>query len=145
MKMMIPIHTHNCHSDTWTMTSAVSHAEELSNSKGRSENLSDQRHYSSFQTVYRPRDAYSSVLGHLLWQNSHLLVWVQYLAIPPVSPLPIVLYLYIYIVLLVVHTNQKCFQCKRPREKRAILRERKEALGAPVSKVDRVEGRSWFA
>jgi len=27
----------------------------------------------------------------------------------------------------------------------AVLRERKEALGSPVSKVDRVEGRSWFA
>src|SRR6218665_2180918 len=30
------------------------------------------------------------------------------------------------------------------REKRAVLRERKEALGSPVNKVDRVEGRSWF-
>jgi len=34
----------------------------------------------------------------------------------------IVLYLYIYIVLLAVHTNQKRFQCERPREKRAVLR-----------------------
>src|SRR6218665_393552 len=33
----------------------------------------------------------------------------------------IVLYLYIYIALLAVHTNQKCFQCQRPREKRAVL------------------------
>jgi len=49
----------------------------------------------------------------------------------------IVLYLYIYIV----HTNQKRFQCERPREKRAVLRERKEALGSLVNKVDRVEGR----
>src|SRR6218665_98573 len=56
----------------------------------------------------------------------------------------IVLYLYIYIALLAVHTNQKRFQCERPREKRAVLRERKEALGSPVNKVDRVEGRSWF-
>src|SRR6218665_2365474 len=56
----------------------------------------------------------------------------------------IVLYLYIYIALLEVHTNQKRFQCERPREKRAVLRERKEALGSPVNKVDRVEGRSWF-
>src|SRR6218665_1899592 len=55
-----------------------------------------------------------------------------------------VLYLYIYIALLAVHTNQKRFQCERPREKRAVLRERKEALGSPVNKVDRVEGRSWF-
>src|SRR6218665_1639720 len=56
----------------------------------------------------------------------------------------IVLYIYIYIALLAVHTNQKCLQCERPREKRAVLRERKEALGSPVNKVDRVEGRSWF-
>ena len=56
------------------------------------------------------------------------------------SHLSIVLYLYIYIALLAVHTNQKRFQCERPREKR----ERKEALGSPVNKVDRVEGRSWF-
>src|SRR6218665_3507004 len=48
----------------------------------------------------------------------------------------IVLYLYIYIYLLPVHTNQKRFQCERPREKRAVLRERKEALGTPVNKVD---------
>ena len=63
----------------------------------------------------------------------------------------IVLYLYIYIALLVVHTNQNriCtwnrFQCERPREKRAVLRDRREALGSPVNKVDRVEGRSWFS
>src|SRR6218665_3777987 len=56
----------------------------------------------------------------------------------------IVLYLYIYLALHAVLTNQKRFQCKRPREKRAILRERKEALGSPVSKVDRVKGRSWL-
>src|SRR6218665_2595455 len=49
----------------------------------------------------------------------------------------IVLYLYIYIALLAVHTNQKRFQCERPREKRAVLRERKEALGSLVNKVDR--------
>src|SRR6218665_2058385 len=55
-----------------------------------------------------------------------------------------VLYQYIYIALLSVHTNQKRFQCERPREKRAVLRERKEALGLPVNKVDRVEGSSWF-
>jgi len=28
-----------------------------------------------------------------------------------------------------VHTNQKRFQCERPREKKAVLRERKDALG----------------
>src|SRR6218665_618451 len=38
----------------------------------------------------------------------------------------IVLYLYIYIALLAVHTNEKRFQCERPREKRAVLRERKQ-------------------
>jgi len=43
-----------------------------------------------------------------------------------------------------VHTNQKRFQCERPTEKSAVLKERKEALGSPVNKVDRVEGRSWF-
>ena len=55
----------------------------------------------------------------------------------------IVLYC-IYIALLAVHTNQKCFECKRSREMRAVLREWKEALGWPVNKVDRVERESWF-
>ena len=54
----------------------------------------------------------------------------------------IVLYLYISIALLAVRTNQKRFQCERPREKRAVLRQRKEELGSPVNKVDRVY-RSW--
>ena len=56
----------------------------------------------------------------------------------------IALYLYIYIALLAVHTNQKRFQCESPREKSAVLRERKEALGLPVNKADCVEGGSWF-
>ena len=43
-----------------------------------------------------------------------------------------------------MRTNQKRFQCERPQEKRAVLRERKEALGSPVNKVDRVEGVSWL-
>src|SRR6218665_2703418 len=55
----------------------------------------------------------------------------------PVAVSCIVLYLYFYIALLALHTNQKRFQCKRPREKRAVLRERKEAIGSPVYKVDR--------
>src|SRR6218665_486527 len=56
------------------------------------------------------------------------------------SRMSIVLYLYIYIALLAVHTNQKRFQCERPREKRAVVRERKKALGySPVNKVDRVQ------
>src|SRR6218665_177260 len=33
---------------------------------------------------------------------------------------------------------------QRPREKRAVLRERKEALSSPVNKEDRVKGESWF-
>ena len=56
----------------------------------------------------------------------------------------IALYLYIYMALLAVLTNQKRFQCERPREKRAVLRERKEATGSPVNEVDRIEGRRWF-
>ena len=48
----------------------------------------------------------------------------------------IVLYIYIYIALLTVHANQKRLQCERPRQKRAVLRERKEALGTtPVNKA----------
>jgi len=35
----------------------------------------------------------------------------------------IVLYLYIYIALLAVHTNQKRFQCERPREKKVVVME----------------------
>ena len=62
--------------------------------------------------------AYALLSGLLLWNN-----------------LCIVLYLYIYIALLAVHTNEKRFQCERPREKRAVLRERKEALGSPVNKL----------
>ena len=54
------------------------------------------------------------------------------------------LYLYIYIALLAEHTNQERFQCERPRDKRAVLRERKEAFGSPVNKVNRVEGGSRF-
>src|SRR6218665_2155877 len=56
----------------------------------------------------------------------------------------IVLCLYIYIVLLAMHTSQMRFQYERRREKRAVLRERKKALGSPVNKVDRVEGRGWI-
>jgi len=37
-----------------------------------------------------------------------------------------------------VHTNQKRFQYERAREKRTVLRERKETLSSPVNKVDRV-------
>ena len=51
---------------------------------------------------------------------------------------------YIYIVPLAVHTNQKRFLFERPREKRAVLREWKEALGSPVNKEDRVRGWSRF-
>ena len=54
------------------------------------------------------------------------------------------MYLYIYIAPLTVHANQKNFQCERPREKRAVSRGGKEALGSPVNKVERAEGGSWF-
>ena len=51
------------------------------------------------------------------------------------NPYCIVLYLYIYIALLAVHINQKRFQCERPKEKRAVLRERKEALGLNLGHI----------
>ena len=54
------------------------------------------------------------------------------------------MYLYIYMAPLEVHTNQKRFQCERPRQKRAALEEQKEALGSPANKVDCVKGGSWF-
>ena len=56
----------------------------------------------------------------------------------------IVFYLYIYIELLAVHTNQKRFQCESPREKRTILRERKEGFSSSVNKEEGVEEGSWF-
>jgi len=34
----------------------------------------------------------------------------------------------IYIAVLAAHTIQKRFQCEKPKEKRAVLRERKEAV-----------------
>ena len=43
-----------------------------------------------------------------------------------------------------MQTDQKRFQRERPREKRAVLRERKEALDSPINKVDHVDGKSWF-
>src|SRR5688572_9098528 len=56
----------------------------------------------------------------------------------------IVLYLSIYIAPLAVHTNQRRSQCERPREKKEVFRQRKEALGPPVNKQERVKGGSWF-
>ena len=56
-----------------------------------------------------------------------------------------VLYLYIYIALIECRLHQSEAlpgQGETHREKRAVLKERKEALGSPVSKVDRVEGGS---
>jgi len=57
------------------------------------------------------------------------------------------LYIYIYIALLTVHTNKKRFHCERPGEKtkRAVLRERKEALGSPVNKVEAHQLIKWIA
>jgi len=46
---------------------------------------------------------------------------LQFWKFCPSICLCIVLYLYVYIALLAVHTNQKRFQCERPREKRAVL------------------------
>jgi len=46
-----------------------------------------------------------------------------------------VLYLYIYIALLAAYANQKHLQCERPKDKRTVLRERKEALGSQVNEV----------
>ena len=43
--------------------------------------------------------------------------------------------MYIYIALLEVHTNQKRFKCERPREKRAVLRERKRHLAYQLIKL----------
>ena len=41
-------------------------------------------------------------------------------------------------------TNRKRIQCERPREKRAVLRERKDTLGSAANKEERVEGVIWF-
>ena len=61
---------------------------------------------------------------HVLCEFSqHDSLWQPYLSTSLNISDCIVLYLYIYIALLAVHTNQKRFQCKRPREKRAVLRE----------------------
>jgi len=57
----------------------------------------------------------------------------------------IVLYcIYIFINCLLQCTPIRSASSARDPEKRAVLRERKEALGSPVNIVDRVEGRSWF-
>src|SRR5688572_26766820 len=56
----------------------------------------------------------------------------------------IVLYISIYITPLAVHTNQRRSQCERPREKKEVLRQPKEAFGQPVNKEERIEGGSWF-
>ena len=61
-------------------------------------------------------------------------VIIKYIIINYIIIHYIVLYLYIYIALFAVHTNQKRFQCERPRETRAVLGKRKEALGSPVNK-----------
>ena len=42
----------------------------------------------------------------------------------------IALYLYIYIALLALHASRRRFHCKRPREKKAVFRERLDALGS---------------
>ena len=42
-----------------------------------------------------------------------------------------VMYLWIYVAPLTVQANQMCFQCERPREKRAILREKNRGNWKP--------------
>src|SRR5688572_7511726 len=61
-----------------------------------------------------------------------------------IQNLCLVLYLSIYIAPLAVHTNQRRSQCERPREKKEVFRQRKEALGPPVNKQERVKGGSCF-
>ena len=56
----------------------------------------------------------------------------------------IVLYLSIYIAPLTMHINQRRSQCEKPREKKEVFRQRKEALGPLVNKQERVKGGSWF-
>src|SRR6218665_134073 len=53
----------------------------------------------------------------------------------------IVLYLYIYRALLAVHTNQKRFQCERPREKRAVG-VTQNATAQDCSRIDRFINRT---
>src|SRR6218665_3917405 len=52
---------------------------------------------------------------------SHILG--QHRAFSVVGP---IYYVVLYLALLTVHTNQKRLKCERPREKRPVLRERKE-------------------
>ena len=51
----------------------------------------------------------------------------------------IVFNLYAYIALLAVHKNQKRFTLRDTQGK-----EKKDAIGSPVKKVDHIEGGSWF-
>jgi len=46
--------------------------------------------------------------------------------------------IHLYVALPAVHTNQKRFQCERPKEKRAVLRERKEARGTSCTEPHRI-------
>ena len=43
-----------------------------------------------------------------------------------------------------MHTNQRRSQCERPKEKKTVLRQRKEVLGPPARRAEHVDGESWF-
>src|SRR6218665_1225166 len=61
--------------------------------------------------------------------------------------LNIVLYCIVSIHLYSASCNaqkSEAFPVRETQREESSLRERKEVLGSPVSKVDRVEGRSWF-
>ena len=82
--------------------------------KGRYSGLAIYRHY--------PTGLYSGQMAKTSYGEIRCVERIKWLLYS------IVLYLYIYIALHAVHTNQKRFQCKRPREKRAVLREPKRQL-----------------
>jgi len=86
------------------------------------------------------RHCHQILFCNLAWLISFLLIVFVYMFVLYC----IVLYLSIYIAPLAVHTNQRRSQCERPTEKIEVLRQRKEALGAPVNKQERVKEGSWF-
>lgn len=81
--------------------------------------------------------------------TSHSAMYIQYLETQ--SPIHsrllnedcIVLYLYIYIAPLTAHTNQRRFQCQKPRIREWPWKNEK-ALGSPVNIKNSMSQRSWF-
>ena len=57
----------------------------------------------------------------LVFNNTNLCIVLYCIVLYCIVLYCIVLYIYIYIALLAVRTNQKRFQCERPREKRAVM------------------------